>query len=107
MCSCRFRLGGIDTSLARCGGSDRSAPRERRIAKGQPMSSRKGFRRSNGGASRHVSTVGIAVFYRPYRSAMLALLRRAPGLVPVDLGAVGEDIACKLKHLHPDAVLLD
>jgi len=47
------------------------------------------------------------VFYRPYRSAILALLRRAPGLVPVDLGAVGEDIACKLKHLHPDAVLLD
>lgn len=71
------------------------------------MSSRKGSRRSNNGVSGQVSTVGVAVFYRPYRSAMLALLERAPGLVPVDLGAVGEGITHKLKQLQPDAVLLD
>ena len=67
----------------------------------------KGKASGDSATERKVATVGVVVFARPYRTAILALLECAPSLIPADLGAVSDDIGPKLRHLRPDAIVLD
>src|SRR6202008_2499432 len=64
-------------------------------------------RRQGGARPEGIATIGVAVFSRPYRSAMLAILQRESGLIPADLGAGGEESERKLEQLRPDVLLVD
>lgn len=54
-----------------------------------------------------VATIGVVVYSRQYRAAVLAALERSPGLIPADLGSGDGNSGRELEHLRPDAVLLD
>jgi len=57
---------------------------------------------------RHPSTtVGVVVYTRHYREAILRTIERAPGLVAVDFGDGGVDSLARLDREHPQLLLVD
>lgn len=71
------------------------------------MPARSGARGSGRTGAGPVATIGVVVFSRQYRTAVLAALERAPGLIPADLGSGDGESERELAHLRPDALLLD
>jgi DNA-binding NarL/FixJ family response regulator len=54
-----------------------------------------------------LATVGIIVFARPIRQALVASLAGRNGFIAVDLGDGGEESLRRLAHVRPQALLVD
>lgn len=54
-----------------------------------------------------LTTIGIIVYSRQYRTALTRSLKGADGLVPVDLGDGNEESLRQLGHEQPQALLVD
>ena len=71
------------------------------------MPARRGARSTGRTGAGPVATIGVVVYSRQYRAAVLTALERSPGLIPADLGSGDGESERELEHLRPDAVLLD